>query len=131
MIVSVRSTEEVVKPGDTGAAEPLVGGFEVAFLAVDGETGSTLVESSLTALLEMTNRRLTGGTFNFGVFGLLLRLVCGVCFAAVALRFNINNQTNEPAYWFIKTITNECEHAASDENTAFMAVKLELRTPED
>ncbi|HEX4350040.1 MAG TPA: hypothetical protein VH251_06625 [Verrucomicrobiae bacterium] len=109
----------------------MVGGLEDALLAVGGETDSTLVESILTALLEMTNRRLTGGTFNFGVFGLLLRLVCGVCFAAVALRFNINNETNEPSYWFIKTITNQYEHAASDKNTAFMAVKLELRTPED
>jgi len=63
-------------------------------LAEAGAAGSALAASSFTALLEMTNRRRTGGAFNFGAFGLLPR-VCGVLFAAVALRFNINNQTNE------------------------------------
>jgi hypothetical protein len=48
------------------------------------------------ALLEMTNLRRTGGAFNFGAGGLPLRLVRGAVFAAVALRFNINNQTNKP-----------------------------------
>jgi len=54
----------------------------------------------LTALLEMTKRRRTGGVFNFGAFGLLLRLLLGALFAAVTLRFNINNQTKEPACRF-------------------------------
>jgi hypothetical protein len=92
--------------------------------------GTALAASSFTALLEITNRRRTGGAFNFGAFGLLLRLVCGALFAAVALRFNINNQTNEPDTGSEKSI-NHREHAASDETPAFLAVKLELRTPED
>jgi hypothetical protein len=86
--------------------------------------------SIFIALLEITNRRRTDGVFNFGAFGLLLR-VSGVLFAAVALRFNINIQTNESACRFRNSIINHREHAASDETNAFMAVKLELRTPED
>jgi hypothetical protein len=108
----------------------LVGTFGATLLAAAGATGSALLASSFTALLEMTNRRRTGGTFSFGALGLLLR-VCGVCFAAVALRFNINNQTNESACRFRNSLINHRRFAASDETNAFMAVKLELRTPED
>jgi hypothetical protein len=89
-----------------------------------------LAASIFTALLEMTKRRRIGAAFNFGAFGLLLR-VCGVLLAAVALRFNINNQTNDSVGRFRNSMTNHRKHAASDETTAFMAVKLELRTPED
>ncbi|HUC84274.1 MAG TPA: hypothetical protein VL970_03705 [Candidatus Acidoferrales bacterium] len=89
-----------------------------------------MTASIFTALLEMTNRLRTGGAFNFGALGLLLR-VCGVCFAAAGLRFNINNQTNESARRFRNLILNHREFAASDEISAFIAVKLELRTPED
>jgi hypothetical protein len=83
---------------EEGAGDwPLAGALGEAVLAPEGTEGSALLPSILTALLEMTNRRRTGGAFNFGVFGLLLRVGCGVFFAAVALRFNINNQTNESA----------------------------------
>jgi hypothetical protein len=84
----------------------------------------------LTALLEMTNRLRTGGVFSFGALGLLVR-VCGDCFAAVALRFNISIQTNDLARRFRNSLQNHREFAASDEIGAFIAVKLELRTPED
>ena len=83
------------------------------------------------ALLEMTNRRRAGGVFSLGAFGLLLSVCGGVLFAAVALRFNINYQTNKSGRRFSFSIVNHRKHAASDETTAFMAVKLELRTPED
>ena len=89
-----------------------------------------MAASIFTALLEMTKRRRIGAAFNFGAFGLLLR-VCGVLLAAVALRFNINNQTNELACRFRNSLINHRKSAASDETNAFMAVKLELRTPED
>ena len=99
-------------------------------MAGEGPADSGLTASIFTALLEMTNRRRTGGAFNCGALGLLLR-GCGVLLAAVALRFNINNQTNEAVGRFRYSMTNHRKHAASDETTAFMAVKLELRTPED
>jgi hypothetical protein len=95
-MVSVKSTEEAAPEGDDALACPFVEFLAEAGLAA-GATGSGLVPSSFTALLEITNRRRTGGPFNLGAFGLLLRLVCGMFFAAVALRFNIYNQTNEPA----------------------------------
>ena len=105
--------------------------FGLAAALVAGRSADPgLDESSFTALLEITNRRRTGGAFNFGAFGLLLRLGCGTLLGAVALRFNINNQTNEPSVGSDKSI-NHREHAASDEMGAFLAVKLELRTPED
>jgi hypothetical protein len=88
------------------------------------------VASILTALLEMTNRLRTGGACNLGALGLEVR-VCGVCLAANALRFNINIQTNESARRFRNFILNHRKFAASDETSAFIAVKLELRTPED
>ena len=134
-MVSVKSTEGVAKPVE-GVAWPLTAAFGVddlraGFGAGVGGNGLGFRESSFTALLEMTNRRRMGGTFNFGAFGLLLRLVCDVCFAAVALRFNIINQTNEPFQRFRKININHREHAASDETTAFLACEAELRTPED
>jgi hypothetical protein len=67
----------------------LAGVFDTAGLAAGGGIGSVFAASSLIALLEMTKRRRIGGTFNFGAFGLLLRLSCGDCFAEVTLRFNI------------------------------------------
>jgi len=51
--------------------------------------GSALTASNFTALREITNRRRTGGAFNFGALGLLPSLARGALFAAVALRFNI------------------------------------------
>jgi hypothetical protein len=43
-----------------------------------------LAASIFTALLEMTKRRRIGAAFNFGAFGLLLR-VCGVLLASQRL----------------------------------------------
>lgn len=129
-MVSVKSTEGVNMVVLAAGVWPLVGGLGATFLTGAGAAGSALVPSILTALLEMTNRRRAGGAFSLGAFGLLLR-VCGVLLAAVALRFNINNQTNELAVGSENSIINHREHAASDETDAFMAMKLELRTPED
>jgi hypothetical protein len=96
LIVSVKSTE-VVKPAGAGAGVwPLAGGFVAGVLAATGATGTAFADSGFNALLDITNLRRTGGVFNFGAFGLLLSLVRGALFAAVALRFNINNQTKEP-----------------------------------
>jgi hypothetical protein len=108
----------------------LAGIFAAEVLAVGGAEGADLAVSGLIALLEITNLRRTGGVFNFGAFGLLLRWLLGALFAAVTLRFNINNQTNKPDVGSEITMTDR-EHAASDETPAFLAVKLELRTPED
>jgi hypothetical protein len=103
-------------------AEDFVGG---------GATGSGLGPSSFTALLEITNLRRTGGPFNLGVFGLLLRLVCGMFFAAVALRFNIIirqmnrllvQKFNKPHTANARLLTQQ---------TRSWLMKLELRTPED
>jgi hypothetical protein len=103
----------------------LAGCFAAGVLVADGAVGT-----AFAALLEITNRRRTGGVFNFGVFGLLLRLLPGALFGAVTLRFNINNQTKEPNVGSEKSMAYR-EYAASDEIPAFLAVKLELRTPED
>ena len=109
-MVSVKSTDGNEPEGTGGCESPLVGALrpaalkpaglrvDVSFAPVGlGTVGSALAASNFTALLEMTNRRRTGGAFNFGGFGLLLRMVSGVFFAAVTLRFNINIQTNESA----------------------------------
>jgi hypothetical protein len=79
----------------------------------------------------MTNRRrITGGAFNFGAFGLLPR-VCGVGLAAIALRFNIVlRQTNGRVGSEIHFQTTANLRLLTKLG-AFIAVKLELRTPED
>jgi hypothetical protein len=73
-----------------------VGDFPAGALAEGWAAAAGLAVSDLSALLEITNLRRTGGAFNFGVFGLLLRLLLGALLDAVTLRFNINNQTNKP-----------------------------------
>jgi hypothetical protein len=47
------------------------------------------------ALLEITNRRRTGGVLAWETFGRLLRLLLGALLATVALRFNINYETKK------------------------------------
>jgi hypothetical protein len=89
-----------------------------------------LAASGLIALLEMTNLRRTGGVLTFGTLGELARLLCGADLGAVTLRFDINNQTKKPCAGSEK-LTIDRKNTASDETPAFMAVKLELRTPED
>jgi hypothetical protein len=74
----------------------LAGCFAVEVLGAVGATGTVFAASGFAALLEMTNLRRTGGAFNFGAGELPLRLMRGALFDAVALRFNINNQTNKP-----------------------------------
>ncbi|MEI7809215.1 MAG: hypothetical protein WCJ07_12100 [Verrucomicrobiota bacterium] len=54
--------------------------------------GAAFVDCGLAALLEMTNLRRTGGVLVFATFGLLC-LLPGLLLGAVALLFDINNQT--------------------------------------
>jgi hypothetical protein len=64
-----------------------------AFAGLAGAAGAGLAASGLTALLEMTNLRRTGGVLTFGTFGALPRLLRDDGFDAVTLRFNIKYQT--------------------------------------
>jgi hypothetical protein len=74
----------------------MAGDFTAAVLpAVLGETDAGLAASGLTALLEMTNLRRTGGVLTFASFGLLTRWLRDAL-GTVILRFDINNQTNKP-----------------------------------
>ena len=86
-----------------------------------GVTGAGFVVSGLTALLEITNLRRTGGVLTFGALGELPRLVRGADLGAVALRFNIKYQTEK---YCAGSELNPCppEMAASDETPEFLAV---------
>jgi hypothetical protein len=58
---------------------------------------ASLAASNLAALLETTNRRRTGAAFSLAALtSLLLDWVRAAFLTAVALRFNINNQTKKP-----------------------------------
>jgi hypothetical protein len=78
----------------------------------------------------MTNLRRTGGALAFGALGELACLLRCADLGAVTLRFDINNQTKKTCAGSEK-LTIDRKNTASDETPAFMAVKLELRTPED
>jgi hypothetical protein len=80
-------------------------------------------------LLEITNLRRAGAVFIFGTFGLLLWLR-GALFGAEALRFNIKYKTKKPCAGS-EINADRLRKTASDGTPAFVAVKLELRTPED
>jgi len=131
LTVSVKSTVvsalPVVGAGGWPLAGALAGDLATATLTA---TGAGLAASGLIALLEMTNLRRTGGVLTFGTLGELARLLCGADLGAVTLRFDINNQTKKPCAGSEK-LTIDRKNTASDETPAFMAVKLELRTPED
>jgi hypothetical protein len=84
-------------------------------------------------LLEITNRRRAGGVLTLGALGALGELARGLRGAdlgAVTLRFDINIETKKHRAGSEK-LTVDRKNTASDETPAFVAVKLELRTPED
>jgi hypothetical protein len=77
------------------------------------------------ALLEITNRRRTGGAFTFGIFGLLL-LLRDALLPVVTLRFNINFQTKQPLAGSEKNIAGREKWLLTHH-----CVLGNLRTPED
>jgi hypothetical protein len=79
-----------------------------------------LPASDLAALLEMTNRRRTGGVLALGAFGLLLDLLRDALFGVAALRFNINYQTKKHRAGS-EIMTVRPQKAASDDTPAFIA----------
>jgi hypothetical protein len=131
LIVSDKSTEVIVLTGAGADDWPLVVALGAAtFGATGAAAGDGLAASGFMALLEMTNLRRTGGVLTLGAFGELARLLPGADLGTVTLRFDINNQTKKHRAGSEKTMTDR-KNTASDEIPAFMAVKLELRTPED
>lgn len=107
MIVSVKSTVVLVEEDDGVTAWPFVGtlGADFADCLVGGAVGATGVgalgfcASGLRALLEMTNRRRTGGVLAGA--GLPLRwLLDDALFGVVTLRFNINISDRENQFQF-------------------------------
>ena len=96
-MVSVRSTEVTPEAGAGGGVCPSAVNFAAAVLPPDlagagTAAGAAFAGCGLAALLEMTNLRRTGGVLVFATFG-LLRLLTGLLLGAVALLFDINNQT--------------------------------------
>ncbi|HEX7570001.1 MAG TPA: hypothetical protein VF492_05815 [Verrucomicrobiae bacterium] len=65
-----------------------------------------------------------------GALGELARGLRGADLGAVTLRFDINIETKKHRAGSEK-LTVDRKNTASDETPAFVAVKLELRTPED
>jgi hypothetical protein len=98
----------------------------VALAAAGVTAGLGLVASVFNALLEMTKRRRTGGALIFGALGELAR----VDLDTLTLRFDIKIQTKKYRAGSEK-LTVDRKNTASDEIPEFVAVTLELRTPED
>jgi hypothetical protein len=131
LIVSVKSTEVIALPVKGAGDRLLTGALAADALgATAAAAEADLAFSGLAALLEMTNRRRAGGVLTLGAFGELARGVRSADLGAVALRFDINYMTTKYRAGSEK-LTVDRINTASDEKPAFMAVKLELRTPED
>jgi len=129
LTVSPKSTEVITLTGAGGGVWPFVGVLATTFAAAT-LTVAGAAASGLMALLEMTNLRRTGGVLTFGAFGELARWLCGADLGTVALRFDIKYQTKKYRAGSEK-MTADRKNTTSDETPAFLAVKLELRTPED